>query len=46
VQKGILTFEHIERLVLLRDVCGLDADQATEVTHWTAQALLRAALEP
>ncbi len=35
----------IETQIVLRDVCGLDADEAAEMTHWTAQALLRAALE-
>jgi AcrR family transcriptional regulator len=34
----------IEALIVLRDVCGLDAAQATEVSRWAAQALLEAAL--
>lgn len=34
-----------EALIVLRDVRGLDADNAAEVSSWTARALLRAALE-
>ncbi len=33
-----------EALIVLRDVRGLDADSAAEVSSWTARALLRAAL--
>jgi AcrR family transcriptional regulator len=35
----------IESLVVLRDVCGLDAREAEEVSRWAAFALLRAGLE-
>jgi AcrR family transcriptional regulator len=31
-----------EALTVLRDVCGLDADDAIAVAHWAAQALLTA----
>jgi len=34
----------IEALIVLQDVCGLDAGQATEVSRWAAQALLQAGL--
>jgi AcrR family transcriptional regulator len=34
----------IEPLVVLRDVCGLEAKEAEEVARWTAFALLRASL--
>jgi AcrR family transcriptional regulator len=35
----------IESLVVLRDVCGLDAGEAEEVARWAAFALLRAGLD-
>jgi AcrR family transcriptional regulator len=35
----------IEALVTLRDVCGLDAEEALAVTDWAAEALLRSALD-
>jgi AcrR family transcriptional regulator len=34
----------IEAMVVLRDVCQLDPDEAVAVTQWAAQALLRGAL--
>ena len=34
----------IESLVVLRDVCGLEAEEAEEVTRWAAFALLGASL--
>ncbi len=34
----------IESLVVLRDVCGLEAEEAEEVAQWAAFALLRASL--
>ncbi len=34
----------IEALVLLQDVCGLEAVEAVEVSRWAAQALLQAGL--
>lgn len=34
----------IEALVVLRDVCALEAQEAEEVSRWAAQALLKAAL--
>lgn len=30
--------------VLLQDVCGLEAEEAVEVSRWAAQALLKAGL--
>lgn len=33
-----------EPLVVMKDVCGLDDDEAVEVLRWTATAILRAAL--
>ena len=33
----------IEALVVARDVCGLDADEAQNVMRWAAGALVRAA---
>ena len=35
----------IESLVVLRDVCGLDAGEAEEVARWAAFALLKAGLD-
>jgi hypothetical protein len=35
----------IEALLVLRDIRGLDAAQAEEVSSWAARALLRASLE-
>jgi AcrR family transcriptional regulator len=35
----------IEALVVLRDVCGLEAEEAEEVARWAALALLRASLD-
>ena len=35
----------IESLVVLRDVCGLEAGKAEEVARWAAFALLRASLD-
>jgi AcrR family transcriptional regulator len=35
----------IESLVVLRDVCGLEAKEAEEVARWAAFALLRASLD-
>jgi len=35
----------IEALVVLRDVCGLEAKEAEEVARWAALALLRAGLD-
>jgi AcrR family transcriptional regulator len=34
----------IEALVVLRDICALEAQEAEEVSRWAAQALLKAAL--
>jgi AcrR family transcriptional regulator len=34
-----------DSLVVMKDVCRLDDDQALEVLRWTATAILRAALE-
>jgi AcrR family transcriptional regulator len=34
----------MEALVAARDACGLEADEATEVMRWAAQALLQGAL--
>jgi AcrR family transcriptional regulator len=34
----------IESLVVLRDVCGLEAEEAAEVAQWAAFTLLRASL--
>lgn len=34
----------IEALIVLRDVCGLEANEAVEVSRWAAQALLQAGL--
>jgi AcrR family transcriptional regulator len=34
----------MEALVAARDACGLEADEATEVMRWAAQALLQVAL--
>ena len=34
----------VEAFTVLRDVCGLDADDAIAVAHWAAQALLDAGL--
>ncbi len=34
----------IEALVVLKDVCGLEAEEAVEVSRWAAQALLQAGL--
>jgi AcrR family transcriptional regulator len=34
----------IEALIVLRDVCGLEAAEAVEVSRWAAQALLQAGL--
>ena len=34
----------IEALVVLRDICTLEAQEAEEVSRWAAQALLKAAL--
>jgi hypothetical protein len=31
--------------VVLRDVCGLEAEEAKEVARWAAFALLRASLD-
>jgi AcrR family transcriptional regulator len=36
----------IESTIVLRDICGLDADGIVAVQRWSARALLRAALEP
>jgi AcrR family transcriptional regulator len=36
----------IEALVVLRDVCGLTAAEAEQVSRWAAQALLQAGLVP
>ena len=33
-----------EAFTVLRDVCGLEADDAIAVAHWAAQALLVAGL--
>jgi hypothetical protein len=35
----------IEALIVLRDLRGLRASEAEEVSRWAAQALLRASLE-
>ena len=35
----------VESLVVLRDVCGLEAEEAKEVARWAAFALLRASLD-
>ena len=35
----------IESLVVLRDVCGLDAGEAEEVARWAASSLLKAGLD-
>lgn len=35
----------IESIIVMKDVCGLDDDQARAVLHWTAKALLRAGLD-
>jgi len=34
----------IEALIVLQDVCGLEAKEAVEVSRWAAQALLQAGL--
>lgn len=34
----------IEALIVLQDVCGLEAEEAVEVSRWAAQALLQAGL--
>jgi AcrR family transcriptional regulator len=34
----------VEAVTVLRDVCHVDADTALDVTHWAADAILRAAL--
>ena len=34
----------IEALIVLQDVCGLEAAEAVEVSRWAAQALLQAGL--
>jgi hypothetical protein len=33
-----------EAFTVVRDVCGLEADEAIAVAHWAAQALLTAGL--
>jgi len=33
-----------DSVVVMKDVCGLDDDQALEVLRWTAEAILRTAL--
>lgn len=35
----------IEALVVMKDICGLDSDEAIETAGWAARALIRAALE-
>jgi hypothetical protein len=35
----------VEALVVLRDVCGLEAEEAKEVARWAAFALLSASLD-
>lgn len=35
----------IEALVVLRDICGFSPNEATEISRWTAQAILRAGLD-
>ncbi|MDF2702710.1 MAG: hypothetical protein K0S10_1656, partial [Rubrobacteraceae bacterium] len=35
----------IESLVVLRDVCGLEAGEAEEVARWAAFALLRVSID-
>jgi AcrR family transcriptional regulator len=35
-----------EAFTVLRDVCGLEPDEAIAVAHWAAQALLTAGLQP
>lgn len=35
-----------DSLVVMKDVCGLDDEEALEVLRWTAQTLLRAELSP
>jgi AcrR family transcriptional regulator len=35
----------IDSVVIMKDVCGLDDDQALDVLRWTATTLLRAALK-
>jgi AcrR family transcriptional regulator len=42
VQALSLTFG-IEAMIVLKDICGLDDREATEVATWAAQALLQAA---
>jgi hypothetical protein len=34
----------IDALTIMKDVCGLDDEEALEVLRWTATAILRAAL--
>jgi hypothetical protein len=34
----------LEAMVVMRDVCGLEPDEARAVTHWAAEAILRAGL--
>ncbi|MET8999764.1 hypothetical protein [Amycolatopsis sp. NPDC004169] len=33
----------VEVLIVTRDACHLEPDETTEVMHWAAQALIRAA---
>ncbi|WP_303247004.1 hypothetical protein [Amycolatopsis sp. Hca4] len=33
----------VEALIVTRDACHLEPDEATEVMRWAAQALIRAA---
>ncbi len=33
-----------DAIVVMKDVCGLDDEEALDVLHWTAEAILRAAL--
>ncbi len=36
----------IDSLTIMKDICGLDNEEALDVLRWTARALLRAGLEP
>jgi AcrR family transcriptional regulator len=45
LQAALCLVVGIEPIVVLRDVCGLDPEASLEITRWTAELILRAAIE-